>query len=108
MIVLYVLVFLIFCFITYKAFNIYKYNFKTKFDKKNLMEHYPFEVDFTSNNPTFYYADFSKCIMNRNYKIINGIYTMYNNQTNDYIKNICGICQYGIINYDFIRFTYRR
>lgn len=100
MIVIYLLVILIFCFIFLKAMNIYKHNFKTKFDNQHLMEHYTFEIDFVNKNPTYYYADFTKCILNRNYKIINGIYTMYNNESKKYIKNICGICQYGIINYD--------
>lgn len=90
----------LFFLISLKLYRVYEHSFKPNFTNKNALEHHKFDIDYFKKNPDFYYANFTKSILNRNFKTQNGVYAMYNKNLNDYVYNVAGVCQYGILNYE--------
>jgi heparosan-N-sulfate-glucuronate 5-epimerase len=71
----------------------------SRLSRKNEMRLHKHSFSIDDNYPTYYYADFTKCIMNKDHCINSeGIYKIGSSNEKDANFNIAGICEFAIIN----------
>lgn len=83
----------------FKLRKIYYGNFINRLGVNHAMVKHPNKVDFFNNSPSFYYADFTKCILNKPHFITSkNIFKIGGISDETSFLNICGICEFAIIN----------
>lgn len=95
-----------YCFIAFTGFMIfyfirkyYKLTFLSRLSRQHEMQLHSHKIDLTNNAPTYYYADFRKCILNKDYCLTSdGVFKIDSQDLNQANFNIAGICEYAIIN----------
>ncbi len=83
----------------YLILKYYNIAFLTRLSRDNEMKLYTEEIDYQSQNITFYYADFTKCILDKPHCITaSGVYKIGSTIEEQAKFNIAGICEFAIIN----------
>ena len=84
-----------------KVRKIYAGNFISRFNTIHALTVHPHKVDFESDSPSFYYADFTRCILNKTHFINeNGVYQIGGSSKETSNLNVCGVSEFAIINYE--------
>jgi len=84
-----------------KINKVYKEIFKKSLSVNHAMVHYNYDVDYFHESPDHYYADFTRSVMNKKHYVTeDGIFQLGGDSLESSVINICGVCEFALINYD--------